>query len=268
MTVYYFVLYFFLYGFLGWCTEVIYAAFKEKKFVNRGFLNGPLCPIYGVGVVVVVYFLDMFRSNLVLLYVTSVILVTTLEWVTGFIMEKLFRHKWWDYSNIPLNLNGYVCLPFSLIWGVGCVLIVDFIHPAVHSLMVHLPFKLGVVLMVLMGFGLIADIYVTVVGIAKINQRLDKMEKVAAELRELAENLGESLYKGVLDALAKKEEVKQKFDVSESVAKRIQELKKNYNDLAAKRTYVSGRLMRAFPKMNSKKYKEAWEDLRKRFKSS
>ena len=133
MQVYFFILYFFTYGFLGWCTEVAYATTKQHKFVNRGFLNGPICPIYGIGVGVVVQFLTPVRENLILLYITSTILVTLIEWVTGFLMDKIFHHKWWDYSGQPLNIGGYVCLLFSLVWGAACVLIVKIIHPLMHK---------------------------------------------------------------------------------------------------------------------------------------
>ena len=118
MEIYYFILYFFTYGFFGWCTEVAFAAFKQGKFVNRGFLNGPICPIYGVGVSVVVSFLTPLEESLILLYAASTILVTFIEWLTGYLMDKIFHHKWWDYSNQPLNIGGYVCLLFSLIWGI------------------------------------------------------------------------------------------------------------------------------------------------------
>ena len=129
MQIYYLMLYFFVYGFLGWCTEVAYATTKQRKFVNRGFLNGPICPIYGVGVTVVVYFLTPYKDNLILLYALSTVLVTVLEGLTGYLMDKIFHHKWWDYTNQPLNIGGYVCLIFSLVWGVACVLIVRVIHP-------------------------------------------------------------------------------------------------------------------------------------------
>ena len=98
MSIYYSILYFFVYGFLGWCTEVIFAAFKQHRFVNRGFLNGPICPIYGVGVTLVIACLEAFQSNLLLLYISSVILVTVLEGVTGWAMDKLFHNKCRDSS--------------------------------------------------------------------------------------------------------------------------------------------------------------------------
>lgn len=107
---YYFALSFFVYGFLGWCTEVAYAAVKQGKFVNRGFLNGPICPVYGIGVGVVVQFLTPVENNLVLLYISSTILVTAIEGITGFLLEKIFHNKWWDYSDQPLNIGGYVTL--------------------------------------------------------------------------------------------------------------------------------------------------------------
>ena len=105
MQIYYLMLYFFVYGFLGWCTEVAYATTKQRKFVNRGFLNGPICPIYGVGVTVVVYFLTPYKDNLILLYVLSTVLVTVLEGLTGYLMDKIFHHKWWDYT------DRWICLP-------------------------------------------------------------------------------------------------------------------------------------------------------------
>ena len=105
MQTYFFILYFFTYGFFGWCTEVAYAATQQRKFVNRGFLNGPICPVYGIGVGVVVQFLTPFENNLFLLYITSTIVVTVIEGLTGYLMDKLFHHKWWDYTNQPLNIG-------------------------------------------------------------------------------------------------------------------------------------------------------------------
>lgn len=274
MTAYYLILYFFVYGFFGWCTEVGYAAVKEKQFVNRGFLNGPICPIYGVGVGVVVQFLSPYKSNLILLYISSVILVTLLEGVTGFALDKIFHNKWWDYSRQPLNIGGYVCLTFSLIWGAACVIIVDFIHPLIHTMLTYIPFAAGIILIVILGISMFADLYVTASGILKMNKRLEKMEKIALELHELSQQLGEDIYKGVIATLEKQEESRQKLEtatsewrektaeVSEGAKSRIGELKGRYQELAGKGTHISKRLMKAFPKMESRKYKKQLEDLR------
>ena len=95
MSIYFILLYFFVYGFLGWCTEVGFAAFKTHHFVNRGFLNGPICPIYGVGVTAVITVLTPYKSDIIVLYILSVVLVTVLEGVTGWAMDKIFHNKWW-----------------------------------------------------------------------------------------------------------------------------------------------------------------------------
>lgn len=105
---------FIIYAFIGWCTEVSYAALDRGIFVNRGFLNGPYCPIYGCGVVIVVAALTPLKDNLLILFAGSFLLTSILEYITGFILEKVFHNKWWDYSNKPFNLHGYVCLKFSI----------------------------------------------------------------------------------------------------------------------------------------------------------
>ena len=116
--------FFFIYALLGWCGEVAFAAVKEKHFVNRGFLNGPLCPIYGVGVVAIVGLGLIAGDNVFVLFVISAIVTSLIELVTGYVLKKLFRTRWWDYSDMPLNIGGYICLPFSLLWGAACVVII------------------------------------------------------------------------------------------------------------------------------------------------
>lgn len=255
---YYFALSFFVYEFLGWCTEVAYAAAKQGKFVNRGFLNGPICPVYGIGVGVVVQFLTPIENNLVLLYISSTILVTVIEGLTGFLLEKIFHNKWWDYSEQPLNIGGYVCVLFSLIWGVFCVLIVKVIHPLIDKVLTMIPFVLGIVVMVCLAAGLLADLYVTASGILKMNRRLEAMEKIAAELKELSDKVGENIYENVMEGMEFREEKKA----------RMEELKAKYEEMAENRTKVGERLVKAFPKMQVRQHKEIFEELRERIKRS
>ena len=257
---YYLILYFFVYGFLGWCTEVAFAACKERKFVNRGFLNGPICPIYGIGVGIVVQFLTPYKENLVLLYIASVVMVTALEWVTGFILEKIFHNKWWDYSKMPLNLNGYVCLLFSLIWGAACVLIVDFIHPLIHKVLSWIPFPVGMTLIVVLGIVMFADLYVTASTILKMNKHLEKMKEIATDLHRISDELGENIYQEVVEVLGKIQ------DVSDEAMEKIADLKKKYKEVGGKGIRVSRRLLKAFPRIESKKYREAMEDLKQYLK--
>lgn len=301
MQTYFFILYFFTYGFFGWCTEVAYAATQQRKFVNRGFLNGPICPVYGIGVGVVVQFLTPFENNLFLLYITSTIVVTVIEGLTGYLMDKLFHHKWWDYTNQPLNIGGYVCLLFSLAWGVACVIIVKVIHPFIHKVLAGIPVKVGIALSVLLGMILVVDIVVTVSAVLKLNRRLEAMEKIAAELREFSDKVGENIYENVMETMEFQEEAKKQLDSAalelreklETVSEeqktrmaeqkeriteqknrmaeqkaRIEELKTKYAELAGRSTRVSIRLVKAFPKMESKHHKEILEELKLRVKKN
>ena len=258
---------FFIYAFLGWCTEVAFAAFKERRFVNRGFLNGPICPVYGFGVVAVIHFLTPLRSNLLLLYLGSAILVTAIEWLTGFILEKVFHNKWWDYSNMPLNLNGYVCLLFSLIWGVFCVFIVDVFHPLIDTLLSHIPFLVGIILVCILVIAGLADLYVTASGILKLNKRLEKMQAIADELHQISDKLGESIYKRTITAMEKQEAISDTLaDVSDEVKERIALLRRSYLENVKTTSHMQKRIMKAFPKMQSRNYKESFEDLRNKLK--
>lgn len=269
MSIYYSILYFFVYGFLGWCTEVIFAAFKQHRFVNRGFLNGPICPIYGVGVTLVIACLEAFQSNLLLLYISSVILVTVLEGVTGWAMDKLFHNKWWDYSKLPFNIGGYVCLLFSLIWGVACVFIVYFVHPLIHQVLSLIPHTAGIALIAILGIALLSDIIVTTSAIVKFNQYLERLKHITDELHALSNQIGSELYQNVMHVLDMQESSRQKLDdvkleVSEEIRMQIVELKTRAQNLGEKVPKPARRLLKAFPKLESRNYKAQLELFRKK----
>ena len=211
MSIYFILLYFFFFFFLCLCTEVFFAVFKTHHFVNRGFLNGPICPIYGVGVTAVITVLTPYKSDIIVLYILSVVLVTVLEGVTGWAMDKIFHNKWWDYSDMPLNIGGYVCLLFSIVWGFACLFIIYFIQPLVHDLLAFIPTIVGIVLIVILGITLIADLYVTASTIFKFNRRLAAMEKIAAEMHEISEQIGQEIFEKTIRAMDRQEASKEKL---------------------------------------------------------
>lgn len=269
MSIYYSILYFFVYGFLGWCTEVIFAVFKQHRFVNRGFLNGPICPIYGVGVTLVIACLEAFQSNLLLLYISSVILVTVLEGVTGWAMDKLFHNKWWDYSKLPFNIGGYVCLLFSLIWGVACVFIVYFVHPLIHQVLSLIPHTAGIALIAILGIALLSDMIVTTSAIVKFNQYLELLKHITDELHAISNQIGAELYQNVMHVLDMQESSRQKLDdvkleVSEEIRMQIVELKTRAQNLGEKVPKPARRLLKAFPKLESRNYKAQLELFRQK----
>ena len=303
MKPYDFLLYFFVYGFLGWCVEVAFAAFKTKGFVNRGFLNGPVCPIYGIGVSVVIGFLTPLKFNPLLLYLASVILVTLLEGITGWGMDIIFHHKWWDYSGMPFNIGGYVCLLFSVLWGIACVLIVYLIHPPIAGLLSLLPVWLGWSIIAILGTALLADCYVTSAAIFKFNRHLARMEKIAEELHEISDQIGADIFEHTirtiehgelaqekfkeskqkleesrqrLDASRQKlEEAKQRLEsesrqrldtISDELLERIRNLKSNYRELEDSPNLIIRRLINAFPRLESKNHKQQLDNLKNKLK--
>ena len=132
---YYFIYYFSLfmiYSFAGWVIEIIYVGFAEKKIVNRGFLLGPYLPIYGVAGTLMTFILQLYIDFPIFLLLNAIIIGSTVEYFTGYAMEKLFKAKWWDYSKEPFNLNGRICLVNSILFGVLGMVLIYFINPFLH----------------------------------------------------------------------------------------------------------------------------------------
>ena len=285
---------FFIYAFLGWCTEVSYAATKTGRFVNRGFLNGPWCPIYGFGVVIVLSLLEPLKNNLPLLFLGSVVLTSALEWLTGFLLEKLFAQRWWDYSNEPFNLGGYICLRFSLAWGFACVFVVKLLHPTVLLFIRLIPHPAGVVLLAVLGAVMVVDLAATVSTITKLNRRLALIDELAGRIRSASNDFGEDLAERVLDAAEKGADWREDMeDLSDRLARRREEFSDNLDDLKEdvqsrmearraqnrrqlqewkdsvqalmdKNTFGQKRLMKAFPSLRSLRHRAALERLRRR----
>ena len=116
----YLLLYFLIYAFIGWVLETFYSYIILGHFTNRGFLFGPLCPIYGFGGVILIRCLQKYKSKPLKLFIYSIIIFSLFEYVAGFILDAMFSARWWDYSNDFLNLNGRVTLSFSILWGIRC----------------------------------------------------------------------------------------------------------------------------------------------------
>lgn len=290
---------FIIYAFLGWCTEVSYAALDRGIFVNRGFLNGPYCPIYGVGVVIVVTILTPLQDNLLLLFFGSFLLTSVLEYITGFLLEKVFHDRWWDYSNKPFNLHGYVCLKFSIYWGLACTFIMKVIHPIIYRGITWIPHTLGVVLLVIFMTVFIVDCCITVSTILKFNKRLKLMDEMAEKIHKLSDEIGENIYENVSGAIQKSEEFQENHaelldklaDTREDILelpqaakeklaetteewkkeleerkKELAELSEKYEKLFEEKNFGFRRLMKAFPDMKSRDNNRMLEAFRKHFR--
>lgn len=217
-TIYEIMWMFFIYSFLGWCTEEVYATWAYKKFANRGFFNGALCPIYGVGIIIVVSCLEPLRNNYLYLFIGSVLLTSLLELVTGFVLEKIFNEKWWDYTDNKFNLHGYICLSFSIMWGAACSLVVLIVHPLVVKFIRAINYNLGCVLLgIILGI-FILDLIVTVTSICKFKRKLKLMDDLARRIKSVSDEIGINIYDGVSSAISKEESFKENaIDIKEKM---------------------------------------------------
>lgn len=188
----------FIYSFLGWCLEVMFATLKNGKFVNRGFLNGPVCPIYGFGLIIVLLSLQFVLDNIILLFVASIILTSLLEFLTGFILEKFLHKKWWDYSKEPFNIKGYICLRFSLAWGFASVFVLKIINPFILMLVNFLNLTVGYILLAVFSVCILVDFIFTILQLTKICKNIKEIESINNNLKFGSNKIGEKLSSGTI----------------------------------------------------------------------
>lgn len=250
---------FIIYAFLGWCSEVAFAAVNKGKFVNRGFLNGPVCPIYGVGMLIVVLCLWNLRDRPLLLFLGSALLTTALEFVTGFVLERFFHDKWWDYSDMPFNIKGYVCLKFTILWGLAASFIIGAIHRFIYMLIEKTPFVLGVILLAVFSAAFIADFTVTLTALVKLPKKLKAMAEAERALRAVSDKISENISDTTIAAKEKGEAL------AEENKSRLEELKAEYEkkkkELSAmlERNFVQRRIFKAFPNLKNGRYKAIFD---------
>lgn len=134
----YFLLFIF-YSFIGWIIEIINELITEKRYVNRGFLIGPYCPIYGCGVILMILFLNRYLNDPVVLFIMAVVICSILEYFTSYVMEKIFKARWWDYTERKFNINGRICLETMVPFGIGGLIIMYFVNPVVVGILNLIP---------------------------------------------------------------------------------------------------------------------------------
>jgi uncharacterized membrane protein len=238
-------LWFIAYSFLGWIYESAICSISERRFVNRGFLNGPLCPVYGFGALASIFILDMRTDNLIVLFFAGMLIACTIEYITAVLLEKLFNAKWWDYSNYRFNIQGRVCLIGAVVFGVLAVLLIKYIHPFVGALIGQLPSWWQIVLSIVIFIFLMLDLYITVRHLLVLNSRLKKMQLAINQfLKQYAQQAGEL-----------KESLMSKFEESEFYNERIKAL------ISLSR-FQSIRIIKAFPSLRSINYDDAWQKLK------
>lgn len=195
--------FFFIYSFIGWGAEVCAAAFNKKKFVNRGFVNGPFCPIYGIGAAAFTVFLPELRGNLFFLFLGGVILASFIEFTTGALLEKVFHKKWWDYSGIRFHFEGYICLRYSVLWGIFAILIIYFVNPFLASLLSLLPYLPGIIVLWTLGGLLAVDALGTTLAIWGMQKRMMQIAQLTEGMEKVSKLLENAITRRITRRMEK-----------------------------------------------------------------
>ena len=159
---------FFIYSFLGWIMEVTLTLITDKKFVNRGFLLGPCCPIYGCGCILLNLLLHNYINNILVLFILTMFTCSLLEYITSFLMEKIFKLRWWDYSHKKFNLNGRICLETGVLFGIGSLIIVKITNPIIFTMLSSFNHNLLIIIGIILFIIMFDDFLVSTFTICKL----------------------------------------------------------------------------------------------------
>lgn len=177
------LLYFFLYSCLGWALETTYCSVVERRFVVRGFLYGPLCPIYGVGVLMMICWFAPFMANPLIFYLLATVCMSAWEYVVGWFLEATTHIKYWDYSHFRFNLHGRICLWSCLLWGVLAFIMLYFVHPYVSSVVLMIPLRIRRISAGVLFLLLLVDASLTIRDLALMSKVLSRLNQAGEALR-------------------------------------------------------------------------------------
>lgn len=246
---------FLIYSIGGWLCECIYCSIPAKHFVNRGFLRGPYCPIYGCGALLTTGLLASLNDYPAAVFLCGLLLTSVLEYLTSWIMEVLFHTKWWDYSKRRFHINGRVCLRNSILFGLMSLFVIYFLQPRVDQLIASLPLPTAMLICILFIWIFIYDLYQTVSALLHRNQTFLELEASMSELKECFESLP------IMPISTLKERVQAVLDSTDA----DERLKETMHHLRAKLTIsekyhrVQHRLQSAFPNQHLSSSRAALE---------
>lgn len=242
------VIYFIIYSFLGWIMESTFRTIKENKIINTGFLKGTFCPIYGFGAIIMLLFLNQFENKPLLLFFISMIILTIWEYAVGVLLEKIFKTKYWDYSNHKFNFQGRICLINSTYWGVLGVVFVKYIHPFIQGIISKVNIQIlyytsSIILLVFL-----VDMIASIIKIKNISITLEKIEQLNREIKEKIKEIK------ILSIEAEK--TFEENYTPENIKIIVEKLKRKRNKTIVRLYKNVYRLKKAFPAINTKEITE------------
>lgn len=251
MQTYYFLfLSFIVYAFLGWTLEVLYHIYKQRRFINRGFLYGPICPIYGFSAVLFILVLNPFKDNIILVFIIGSLIASIMELITGYVLDLLFNTKWWDYSNEKYNFKGYVCARFSIYWGFIAIVFTQLIHPQVYKIIYFINNRYGEKIYSILFALILIDSVLTLNSLYELKNIYIELQDILSEIKNNLENLNRSL---PLEAKNKIENrIESLLEMRERVLKRI--------------SFKQKLLIRSYPELKSVRFNSALSHIIEKYK--
>lgn len=291
VELYYIFYNFILYGFFGWIYESIFVSVKNKRLVNRGFLNGPIIPLYGAGATIVYVCLHQVQHNYVIVFLGGMVIATILEYVTSFLMEVFFHAKWWDYSHFKFNIKGRICLMASAFWGMLSIIMVTILQPFIGKIILSIPRDLGKVNAYIILLLFLIDICVTIANTIQLDHTLLAMKKIKKDMAEYLEGtrwyavkeewksrLEHSTFLEWMEQIKEvytekkegslsnshrlEEEQEENLDLTEETEQRLRGYWDKYQKHIKSKNYVKRRLLRAFPNMKAKNRESEFKELK------
>lgn len=243
--------YWVVYSFLGWILETVYASIKNRKFINRGFLYGPMCPVYGFGALILIIFSNPIKNNIFSLFLFATVATSALEYFTGYILETAFKTTWWDYSHDFLNIKGRICVTFSLLWGIGAVIFIKYIHPSIINISNIISTNLGYIILQIIFIIIIIDFIFTLKSLANLNKLLTQLNNIYIESKYAIEHI-----KDFKDS---------KISSPDYI---FQQVKGRYDNILKNIKVKYSRLTDAFPEFTEMKINEIILDIKNKFKAN
>lgn len=271
--------YLILYSIVGWIWESCYMSVLERKIVNRGYVTGPVCTIYGVGAVALYLLLRPFAGNHVVLFFAGAFVATLLEYVTAVVMESIFHTSWWDYTNQKFNYKGRICLSSTIAWGAASVLLFTVLQPAMNRLIALYPENIGHIMIIAIAIIYLIDFTFATIAAADLSERLEKVDALFEEFTEYIK--GSRLYEarediaGRIDAFkeqykgknymarfSKRMDVRQALiseqlsklgitNYTEELKEKIAGLGRRSNEVFTRNRFQQHRIIRAYPNLKT-----------------
>lgn len=227
------VAFFYIYAFLGWCVEIAFHALTTGHLVNRGMLAGPVCPIYGAGMIAMVLCTEPLQQSWLLTFLGAMVICTIIELLVGLVLRALFHTQWWDYSSEPFNIAGLICLRFSIYWGLGGAFLIKVVHPPIRDAVALVPPLFLAIICCALTAVMLADLVITVRGIRHLQSQNALLFDIEAQMRETTAAIGSAITERTLDAQERLEPLQDRFDEWQS---------ENREERAARRARINARL--------------------------